>query len=516
MSEKPAQPKTHLDWSAYENYGSFGSFDFGGFGESEAASPSTGGGYAREAAVCMGKRHCQKQDKGVMCPSFRVTGDEKHSTHHRAATLKAALDGELGEHPFLSADLSEAMEYCVSCKGCKRECPHGVDMALLRAEALAQRWAQLGHVPLRERLFAFTPRYAKHLKYLNWPGALRARIPLLAKAIQRWLGIAAKRSLPKAAAQDFLSTVPRTLFGNATAREVVLLADTFSNHLDPHIAQAALDVLQTAGYTAHIEQGAAGERALCCGRTFHSNGLISEARAEAARLLDVLAPFAGRGLPVIGLEPSCLLMLRDEYHSLGLGERVGKFANAALLLEEFLAREHDAMRLQISFQPLNGKVLVHGHCHQRAFGAMPAMAKVLGLVPDLQVEFIESSCCGMAGSFGMEAEHYEVSMQMGELALLPKVRAAETDTLLVANGTSCRHHIRDGAARESQHLAQVLQRAISQADPLYPAPIPDNGSALVGFTTKLATPQNPQLQALHRWRDYCEWNGIPTDRSHDP
>ncbi len=459
MSEKPAQLQTKLDWSAYESYGSFGSFDFGGFGESEAA-PAAGGGYAKAAAVCMGKRHCQKKDKGVMCPSFRATDDEKHSTHHRAVTLKAALDGELGAHPFLSKELTEAMEYCVSCKGCKSECPHGVDMALLRVEALAQRWQRLGHVPLRERLFAFTPRYAKHLKHLNWVGALRARLPLLSKAMQRWLGIAEKRSLPKAAARDFISSQPQSVTVSEGKPEVVLLVDTFSNHLDPQIAQAALEVLQSAGYTVHIAQPATGERALCCGRTFHSNGLIDEARAEATRLLDVLSPFAERGLPIIGLEPSCLLMLRDEYHSLGLGERVGKVANAAVLLEEFLARELDAKRLQLDFQPLLGKVLVHGHCHQKAFGVMPAVAKVLALVPDLQAEFIESSCCGMAGSFGMEAEHYEVSMQMGELSLLPTVRAAEADTLLIANGTSCRHQIRDGAMRESLHIAQVLQRAI--------------------------------------------------------
>lgn len=447
MSEKPAQLKTQLDWSAYESYGSFGSFDSGGFVESGTSPASGGGGYAKAAAVCMGKRHCQNKDKGVMCPSFRATDDAKHSTHHRAVTLKAALDGELSAHPFLSAELAEAMEYCVSCKGCKSECPHGVDMALLRAEALAQRWQQLGRVPLRERLFAFTPRFAMHLKRFNRIDIVRKRMPLLAKIMERWLGIAARRSLPRAAARDFLSSAPQKVQGKEDAREVVLLVDTFSNHLDPHIAQAALEVLQAAGYTVHVAQPAAGERALCCGRTFHSNGLIDEARAE-------------RGLPIIGLEPSCLLMLRDEYHTLGLGKRVSKVANAAVLLEEFIAREHDAKRLNLTLKPLTGKVLVHGHCHQKAFGAMPAMEKVLGLVPGLQVELIESSCCGMAGSFGMEAEHYEVSMQMGELSLLPTVRAAAADMLLVANGSSCRHQIRDGAAREATHLAQVLQRAL--------------------------------------------------------
>jgi hypothetical protein len=408
----------------------------------------------------MGKRHCQRKDNGVMCPSFRVTDDEKHSTHHRAVTLKAALDGEFGEHPFLSEELADALELCVSCKGCKSECPHGVDMALLRVEALAQRWQQLGRVPLRERVFAYTPRYAKYLKLFNWVGATRKRLPLIAKAMESWLGIAAKRSLPSAAARDFISSQPRSVAVNEGAREVVLLVDTFSNHLDPQIAQAALEVLQAAGYTVHIAQAAEGERALCCGRTFLSNGLIDEARNEAGRLLDTLAPYAERGLPIIGLEPSCLLMLRDEYHALGLGDRVAALARSALLLEEFLAREHDAKRLELALEPLNEKVLVHGHCHQKAFGAMPAMGKVLGLVPGLQVEFIESSCCGMAGSFGMEAEHYDVAMQMGELSLLPQVRAAAANTLLIANGTSCRHQIRDGAAREARHLAQILRRAL--------------------------------------------------------
>lgn len=460
MNKKISPPETGLDWSAYESYGSFGFDSFGGFGESEASAPAGSGGFAKAAAVCAGKRHCHNTDPGVMCPSYRVTRDEKHSTHHRAATLKAALDGEYGTHPFAGPELAAAMDLCVSCKGCKSECPHGVDMAQLRIETLAQRWAARGGVPLRERFFAYTPRFAMHLKRLSWMNSVRQRIPLIAKAMERWLGIAAKRSLPQAAARDFLSSAPPAMQAPANTREVVLLVDTFSNHLDPQIAQAALAVLQAAGYTVHIAQPAAGERPLCCGRTFLSNGLIDQARAEATRLLDALAPFAERGLPVIGLEPSCLLMLRDEYHAMGLGERVATLAKSAVLLEEFLAREHAAKRLELPLKPLAKNILLHGHCHQKAFGAMKAMREVLSLVPELQVEFVEASCCGMAGSFGMEAEHYEVSMQMGELALLPQVRAANADTLLIANGTSCRHQIRDGAAREAQHLAQVLRLAL--------------------------------------------------------
>ncbi|MFA6921538.1 MAG: 4Fe-4S dicluster domain-containing protein [Gallionella sp.] len=449
--------KTRLDWSAYDssdNFDSFGSFD------STGDTQVTGGAYGKAVAICTGKRQCQRNDNQVMCPSVRVTRDERHSTQHRAATLLAALNGEYAPQPFLGAELAAAMELCVGCKGCKRECPNGVDMALLRTEALAQRWIEQGRIPLRERLFAHVPHYAMHLKRFNWMTALRSRIPLGARAMQSWLGIAARRSLPKAAARDFLSTAtPQT--AQVNAREVVLLVDTFSNHLDPKIAHAALDVLQAAGYTVHIAQAETGDRPLCCGRTFLSNGLIDEARAEAARLLDALWPFADRKLPVIGLEPSCLLMLRDEYYALGLGERVAAVAGSALLLEEFLAREYDAGRLELQLKPLAQKMLVHGHCHQKAFGAMDAMCKVLGLVPELQVEFIESSCCGMAGSFGMEAEHYEISMKMGELSLFTKVRAASADTLLVANGTSCRHQILDGTQRESHHLAQILQLALA-------------------------------------------------------
>ena len=238
--------------------------------------------------------------------------------------------------------------------------------------------------------------------------------------------------------------------------------DTFSNHFDTETAKAALEVLAAGGYRVYIARPSAGERPLCCGRTFLSNGLVEEARQEALRTVEALSPYAEQGLPIIGLEPSCLLMLRDEYYTLGLGEKVDKISKSALLLEEFLAREIDGKRLNLKLQPLpTTQAMVHGHCHQKAFGAMKAMRKVLGLVPDLKVEFIESSCCGMAGAFGMEAEHYEVSMQMAELALLPQVRGSSADTLLIANGTSCRHQIRDGAQREGVHLAQVLRNALA-------------------------------------------------------
>lgn len=444
---------TQLDWSAYDSYGA---------GDAYAAVPAAGGAFGKAAAVCIGNRQCQRTEKGVMCPSFRATQDVAHSTQHRAATLKAALNGEYGVKPFVGPELAEAMDLCVGCKGCKRECPNGVDMALLRVETLAQRWAALGGAPLRERLFAHLPRFAHRLAALNPLISFRERFPFLARWVERVFGIAAKRSLPRGAARSFLASAPREGIGAPDGREIVLLVDTFSNHFDTETAEAALEVLLAGGYRIHIARPPAGERPLCCGRTFLSHGLIAETRAEARRMVETLWPYVERGLPVVGLEPSCLLMLRDEYYSLGLGEKVDKIAKAAVLLEEFLAREHDTKRLKLALKSVPGaRAMVHGHCHQKAFGALKAMRKVLGLVPELQVEFIESSCCGMAGAFGLEAEHYEMSMRMAELALLPKVREADTDTLLIANGTSCRHQIRDGAQRESVHFARVLRMALA-------------------------------------------------------
>lgn len=445
--------KTSLDWSAYDSYGA---------GDAYAHIPSSGGSFGKAAAVCIGNRQCQRDEKGVMCPSYRVTHDEKHSTRHRAATLRAALDGEYGMQPFAGPELAEAMALCVACKGCKRECPNGTDMSALRSETLAQRWQALGRIPLRERLLASVPAWIGHLRSARWLLRLRNGQPWLARLMQRVSGIAARRSLPVVAARSFLAGRPAVL-GVEQGREVALFVDTFNNQIEPANAEAALKLLLAGGYRVHL-LGAASGQPLCCGRSWYSAGMIGRAREEAARLLAAAAPLARRGVPIIGLEPSCLLMLRDEYHALGLGEEVAVVAKSALLLEEFLAREYDAKRLTLGFRDCTGEqVAVHGHCHQKAFGAMKSVRKVLGLVPGLQVEFVESSCCGMAGGFGYAAEHYEVSMQMGELALFPALRATATDSEIVANGSSCRHQIRDGVARDSRHLACLLAERLTKA-----------------------------------------------------
>ena len=243
------------------------------------------------------------------------------------------------------------------------------------------------------------------------------------------------------------------------SREVVLLVDTFNRYFEPENPRAAVRVLEAAGYRVHVAQPLIGERPLCCGRTFLSAGLVQEAKREAQRVLDALAPWVANGIPVIGLEPSCLYTLRDEYPVL-LPQAKALAANA-FLFEEFLAHEAEAGRLELKLKPLEQEALLHGHCHQKAFGAMGAVERTLALVPGLKVSTIESGCCGMAGSFGYEAEHYELSLKMAELSLLPAVRRAGAETLIVADGTSCRHQIADGTERRAIHVARVLERALA-------------------------------------------------------
>jgi len=243
--------------------------------------------------------------------------------------------------------------------------------------------------------------------------------------------------------------------------EVVLLVDTFNRYFEPENARAALTVLRAAGYTVHLPQPADGSRPLCCGRTFLAAGLVDEAKLEARRTIETLKPYVERGVPVVGLEPSCLLGLRDEFLSMLPGGESAELALSAFLFEEFLARELAAGRLNLKLGPLpEKKALLHGHCHQKAFAAMPDVERVLKLVPGLAVEAIESSCCGMAGAFGYEAAHYDTSMKMAEQSLLPRIRKAGTGELIVADGTSCRHQIQDGAGRQAIHVARVLQMAV--------------------------------------------------------
>jgi Fe-S oxidoreductase len=243
----------------------------------------------------------------------------------------------------------------------------------------------------------------------------------------------------------------------------VLLIDTFNRYFEPENARAAERVLNRAGYRV-ISPNLASGRALCCGRTFLSAGLVDEAQREARRMLDALSPYLEAGTPIVGLEPSCLLTLRDEFSAILPGVQTKALAARAQLFEEFVESESAAGRFQLPLSPMEGRTaLLHGHCHQKAFGTIGAAVKALQLIPGLSAESFDSTCCGMAGSFGYEAEHYEMSLKIGELGVLPRIRAAPPGTLLAANGTSCRHQIADAAGREARHLVRILDDASAGA-----------------------------------------------------
>jgi len=431
--------KTALDWSAY---------------------PGAGGGFQGAVEMCNNNGACRKLEGGVMCPSYRATRDEKDVTRGRANTLRLAISGQLGPDALASDEMAETLKLCVSCKACRHECPVGVDMAKMKIEVLAARAAKHG-LSFRDRLVGYLPHYAALASRLaplaNW----RNNSPLLRMLFERFAGISARRALPEWRRDVFRSDID--VVGPADGREVVLFADTFNRAYERENLDAALRVLVGGGYRVHIPKPADGGRPLCCGRTFLSAGLVDHARAELDRLVTTYAPFALRGVPIVGLEPSCLLTLRDELLSLRADEPAKSISAHALLFEEFLVREAEAGRLRLPLGPIAGKVLVHGHCHQKSFGVFKSVEQVLRLVPGLDVETIESSCCGMAGAFGYGADTYQTSMDMAELSLLPAVRRADAATLIVADGTSCRHQIKDGAGRGALHVARVLGMSLERA-----------------------------------------------------
>ncbi|MGJ4931687.1 FAD-binding and (Fe-S)-binding domain-containing protein [Bradyrhizobium sp. HKCCYLS2038] len=433
--------KTVLDWSAY---------------------PGAAGGFQGAVEMCNNNGACRKLDGGVMCPSYRATRDEKDVTRGRANTLRLAISGQLGPGALSSDEMMETLKLCVSCKACRRECPTGVDMAKMKIEVLAAR-TQTHGLTLRDRLVAYLPRYADLAARLAPLVNLRNHVAPLRALMERVAGISAQRKLPAFRRDTF--RLDADAFGPEDGREVVLFGDTFNRVYERENLDAALRVLIAGGYRVYLPRPADGGRALCCGRTFLSAGLVDEAKSELQRLVETYAPFASRGVPIIGLEPSCLLTLRDELLSLRNDTTAKTISAHALLLEEFLAREAESGRLALPLAPLPGKALLHGHCHQKSFAAFKPVEQVLRLIPELEVETIESSCCGMAGAFGYGAETYEVSMQMAEASLLPAVRKADSATFIVADGTSCRHQIRDGAHRGALHAAQLLAISLERAKP---------------------------------------------------
>ncbi|HYF07342.1 MAG TPA: FAD-linked oxidase C-terminal domain-containing protein [Acetobacteraceae bacterium] len=412
--------------------------------------PGPLGGFLGAVEMCNNNGTCRKFDANVMCPSYRVTRDEKHLTRGRANTLRLALTGQLGPDALAGEEVHDALKLCVSCKGCKRECPTGVDMAKMKIEAMAARAAKHG-INAKDRLIATMPRWAPFASVVAPLANARNAIPGLPKLTERLLGFAAERSLPRFRRDAFRDAELRAPDGRTG--EVILLPDLFNRYFEPENLRAAIRVLRAAGFDPAVARPARGTRPLDEGRTYLAAGLVKEARAEAQRTLDALSPFAA---PVIGLEPSSLMTLRDEFLALLPGDAARALAARAVLLTEFLARETPALALK----PLERTAHIHGHCHQKAFGAFPAAVNALRKIPGLTVKPIASSCCGMAGSFGYEAENLEVSKAMANLSLIPAVKAAPAGDLILAEGTSCRHQIADLAGREALHPVRVLEMAL--------------------------------------------------------
>ncbi|MBS0124113.1 FAD-binding protein [Aestuariicoccus sp. KMU-90] len=418
------------------------------------AWPGGAGGFQGAVEMCNNNGACRALKGGVMCPSYRVTRDERDVTRGRANTLRLALSGQLGPDALASDAMAETMKLCVSCKGCKRDCPTGVDMARMKIEVQAARVAAHG-LNLHDRLVAYLPRYAPYLGRMPWLTNLRNRVPALARLTEGLTGFTASRPLPEWSARPF-----RDAEAAAGDPQAVLLADCFNRWFEPENLRAGVRVLAAAGVPVTVAAAPPGQRPLCCGRTFLSAGLVDQARTEATRLMAALLPHAERGLPIVGLEPSCLLTLRDEIPALLPGPEAEALFAQAKLLEEYLADRADEPDFTLPLKSPAPRVLLHGHCHQKAMGVMPAIQRTLALLPDTEVSVIESSCCGMAGAFGYGVGTHGFSRSMAELDLMPAIRAADAETLIVADGTSCRHQIADLGDRPAIHVARLLDRAL--------------------------------------------------------
>src|SRR4051812_9956099 len=436
-----AELKTALDWSGYSG---------------------AGGGFQGAVEMCNNNGACRKLEGGVMCPSYRATRNEKDVTRGRANTLRLAISGQLGSDALASDEMMDTLKLCVSCKACRHECPTGVDMAKMKIEVLSARVAKHG-LSLMDRLVGYLPRYvglaARVAPLVNY----RNSSPLLRRLFEGVTGISAQRSLPAWRGDVFTSEAEA--LGPANGREIVLFADTFNRAFERENLDAALRVLVAGGYRVHVPRPLNGGRPVCCGRTFLSAGLVGQARAELDRLGNNLAPYAPPGGPLNRPGANRLFTMRGQPLFPRFDEAAEKGNAHALLLEEFLVQEAEAGRLKLPLASLPGKALVHGHCHQKAFGAFKSVEQTLRLIPDMKVETIESSCCGMAGAFGYAAETYQASMDMAELSLLPAVRNADAACLIVADGTSCRHQIGDATKRAALHVARVLAMSLDNASP---------------------------------------------------
>jgi Fe-S oxidoreductase len=391
---------------------------------------------------------CRKTEAGTMCPSYMATREEIHSTRGRARILFEALTTDLLPDGFGDGAVKDALDLCLSCKGCKAECPSSVDMAAYRAEFFSNYYRSHRR-PLSSAFFGRLNEVARIASYVPSIANSISHAPILGDVAKKMLAIHPERELPRFARQTFRSWFERRTAPGASMREVVLFPDTFNNLFEPHVAIAAVEVLERAGFRVIVPR-----EHLCCGRPLYDQGMLDRAKLRLREVMDVLDPFVAVGIPIVGLEPSCILTFRDELPSLFPDDpRAAALASDSFLLDEFLAREAP------DFAPpaLRQKTIVQGHCHQKALAGIGGEVAILTRAAGAQLEVLDAGCCGMAGAFGYEREHFEVSKQIGARVLIPAIDKAPADAIIVADGFSCRSQIRHFCpSRTAMHLAEVL------------------------------------------------------------
>jgi len=413
------------------------------------------GGFARAVEMCSGMAECRKKLDGTMCPSYMGTLDEEHSTRGRANALRNAISGRAPQEEFTGKRLYDVMDLCLECKACKAECPSNVDMAKLKYEFLDHYYRANG-LPLRNRIFGA-------IESLNRLGSSLAPVSnwIANSSLNRWLmeilvGIDRRRPLPQFAGRTFESWFRKHETPNDAAKgDVVLFHDTFNNYNTPHVAIAATRFLERSGYRVLLADKK------CCGRPMISKGMLNQAKENAAWNIEKLAPYAEKRVPIVGLEPSCLLTLRDEYPEFVGTEAARTVAENSFLFEEFVTRELKDGRLMLQSKGDGKRVLLHGHCHQKALvGTAPttAMLKAVGY----EVREVDSGCCGMAGSFGFEKEHYDLSTKIANRRLVPAVNATAPEITIVAPGISCRQQIEHLTGRKAQHPAELIWEGLNR------------------------------------------------------
>jgi Fe-S oxidoreductase len=412
------------------------------------------GGFILAVDLCNGNGLCRKKET-IMCPSFQVTQEEFHSTRARAQALRSIIHGRLPLQDFTSQGLYDVMDLCLSCKGCKTECPSQVDMAKMKSEFLYHFQEAHGY-SFRNRLFSSIGQLNRWMAPFASLFNTINKHPWL-KKILNWSGITPFRSLPPLATQRFSTWYEHFVQPSHLKKTVILLNDTFNEFNHPEIGQAAIHLLNALDYKVIVPPWS------CCGRPALSKGLLKQARGQANKLISTLTPYLTKETYIIGLEPSCILTIKDDYLAVieeknQLYPIAENLTSRCLMLDEFLAQHLQEGKFPLLFPAKERLIKVHGHCHQKALMGMTPTLALLRAIPGFHVSEIDSGCCGMAGSFGYEKEHYDISMKMGELHLFPSVRNGSPDTWIIANGMSCRHQIQDGTGQQAIHLAEALYR----------------------------------------------------------